>query len=580
MWLRRGFPALCASLFALLAGCATAPQQQTSITHEGIVSLERPPAPGELERFERRFGVRLIPNSTYAGAGRLYRFTYNETDPVRAEVFFRTLEATDLVEEAEPNYVYRALGFPNDPLYPQQWNLKAIHMEDAWQRANGEGAVVAVIDTGIARNLPDLRQTEFVDGYDFVNDNREASDDQGHGSHVAGTIAQSTDNGEGVAGIAYRARLMPVKVLDGQGYGTLADVAEGIRYAADHGANVINLSLGGGGDSPVLRDAVDYAARKGVVLVCAAGNEDSPSSSYPAAYGNCLSVAATGPSGERSFYSNYGRSVNISAPGGDKRGGPEGGILQNTLDPADGNPVYASYQGTSMAAPHVAGVAALLYSAGVHDATTIRKALLSSARTATDDWRNEHGTGRLDARAALAILDSPTVFWRGGFSWMIPLATLAAGTFLGFVALRLTGSGTEPINDSFYGLGFVLFGLGVFPLQAVGTLVGPEGWLTLLATPIPQWDRLLFEGLLNPVLHSLAVPGLLAFLLGGNNWGRSFAIGACVGTAALLVLQASLFYQPLMWFEQEDYARIFLLANAAACLVLAFFAHKFGQSPR
>lgn len=558
----------------LLVAIAGLPAVAQAMPSTGaVVYLEHRATSTEIAQLERRFGIDLVANSAFSTDGRLWRFAY---DGQRLKSLLERLEATALVAHAEPDYVYKALGFPNDPLYSRQWNLRAIGMERAWKEADGEGAVVAVIDTGVAANLEDFERTDFVRGYDFVNDDDDATDDQGHGSHVAGTIAQSTDNGRGVAGIAYRARIMPVKVLDGQGYGTLADVAEGIKLAADRGANVINLSLGGGADSFVLREAVDYATRKGATVVCAAGNEDSPSAIYPAAYGNCLSVSAFGPEGKRSFYSNYGRGVDIAAPGGDKTNGPEGGILQNTID-ANGDSVYASYQGTSMAAPHVAGVAALLWSKGVHDPSLIRKAMLGSARTATDDTRNAFGAGRLDANQALEILDQPYVYLRGGFSWMVPLATLVTGSLLGLLVLRL-GGGAEPINDSFYALGFVLMGLGIFPLQALGTLWGPEGWLALLSTPLPQWDQHCFEGMLNPVLHSVLVPGLLALFLGSNAWGRSFAIGACIGTAALLVLQGTFFYAPLMWFEQEDYARYFLLGNAAACALLGFFTHKFGRS--
>jgi serine protease len=574
---RRAFPILCGFVFFLLAGCSGVTQSEKPQSFkEAIVYLEHPASEAEIAQIDQQYGIQLRPNSKFSTDHRLFRFTYAEADAHKAKAFLDQLTASEVIQYAEPNYTYKSLGFPNDPLYPQQWNLRAINVEKAWNTANGEGAVVAVIDTGVSANLPDMGQTDFVRGYDFVNDDDDASDDQGHGSHVAGTIAQSTDNGEGVAGIAYAAKIMPIKVLDSYGSGSLADVAEGIKLAADRGANIINLSLGGGGDSQLMRDAVNYANSKGVVVICAAGNEDSPSSIYPALYPGCLSVAAFGPSGKRSFFSNYGRGVDISAPGGDKTNGAEGGILQNTIDES-GNSVYASYQGTSMAAPHVAGVAALLWSRGMHDPSMIRKALLSSARTAGDDVRNDYGAGRLDAGQAMDIVDQPYVFWRGGVSWMVPLSTLVVGGFLGFFALRI-GNGAEPLNDTTYALGFMVMGLGIVPLQAIGTLWGPEGMLALLSTPIPQWDTLFFEGMFNPILHSILLPGLFALLLGRGNWERSFAIGAAIGTASLLTLQATVFFMPLNWFPLEEYSRYYLLANAAGCVLLAFFAHKLGRS--
>ncbi len=168
------------------------------------------------------------------------------------------------VEYIEPNYIYQALEAPNDPDYSKQWNLHNINVERAWEESKGEGITVAVIDTGVSR-VPDLRQTEFVEGYDFVNDRTNAADDNGHGTHVAGTIAQSTNNNYGVAGVAYHAKIMPLKVLAAGGGGTVADIAEAIRFAADNGADVINMSLGGGGESQVMKEAIDYADSKGVV---------------------------------------------------------------------------------------------------------------------------------------------------------------------------------------------------------------------------------------------------------------------------------------------------------------------------
>jgi serine protease len=247
----------------------------------------------------------------------------------------------------------------NDPDYTKQWNFRQINLEGAWKRgATGQGVTVAVIDTGISKGT-DLAKTAFVPGYDFVNDRDSAIDDNGHGTHVAGTIAQSTNNGYGVAGVAYGAKLMPLKVLSRGGSGTVADIAEAIRFAADKGAQVINMSLGGGGDSKLMREAIEYAHRKGVVIIAAAGNESRSQASYPAFYPHVIAVSATGSDQQKADYSNYGEGIDIAAPGGASSRNPLDGILQETINPrAIAEFLFRPLQGTSMAAPHVAGVAA------------------------------------------------------------------------------------------------------------------------------------------------------------------------------------------------------------------------------
>ena len=292
---------------------------------------------------------------------------------------------------AERNaYAYASAGEAvNDPFFIYQWHMTRIDADLAWGLVPnpGAGAVVAVLDSGVRQNLEDFNQTLFVPGYDFINGDNDPNDDNNHGSHVAGTIAQSTDNGVGVTGVAYKAAIMPVKVLDRRGSGSYTAIADGIVFAADNGAHVINMSLGGSADLNVLREACEYAAARDVVIVVAAGNDATDEPSYPAAYPSCLSVSATTFGGALAGYSNYGSAakgskIDIAAPGGDSADNNGDGyvdmVLQNTFSRK--NEGYYFFQGTSMASPHVAGVAALVRGARPNlTAEQVETILLDSA---------------------------------------------------------------------------------------------------------------------------------------------------------------------------------------------------------
>ena len=322
---------------------------------------------------------------------------------------------------AEPNYIAYAQMVPNDPYYIYQWHLDnsvygGIQMEKAWDISSGSGVTVAVIDTGIRKGT-DLAKTCFVSGYDFVNNDSDPTDDNGHGTHVAGTVAQSTNNSLGVAGVAFNSCLMPLKVLDKTGAGTYANVALGIRYAADNGAKVINLSLGGSADSTTLKDAISYASGKGVTVVAACGNDNVSNCLYPAAYDDyVIAVGATQYDETKAPYSNYGPSLDLVAPGGntslDQNGdGYADGVLQQTFKIVGRTITWAYYffQGTSMATPHISGVAALLIANG--NAVTpdeVRAALQETAKDlGTPERDDTYGYGLIDAFAALNWTAAP-----------------------------------------------------------------------------------------------------------------------------------------------------------------------------
>jgi serine protease len=350
---------------------------------------------------------------------------------------------------AEPNYEAHAFLVPNDTYYGFQWHFDnpshgGVHAQDAWDVGNGSGVVVAIIDTGVAYEdyntggpwwrreqyyrAPDLANTIFVQGYDFVNNDTHPNDDEGHGTHVTGTVAQSTNNSLGTAGLAYGASIMPVKVLNAQGSGSYADIADGIRYAADNGADVINMSLGGSASSNTLRDALEYAYDKGVTIVAASGNDGTGTVSYPAAYDEfVIAVGATRFDESRASYSNWGTALDIVAPGGDTSVDQNGdgygdGVLQQTFGNKFNDWGYYFYQGTSMATPHVAGVAALVIGNG--NATTpddVRRALEETADDLGATGRDDiYGNGLVNAFAAMN--------WTSGPVDNPPVVTLTAPT--------------------------------------------------------------------------------------------------------------------------------------------------------
>src|SRR5215210_1806981 len=290
----------------------------------------------------------------------------------------------------------------DDPRRGEQWNLDLVESDAAHATATGAGAVVAVVDTGVATGHQDLA-AQLLPGHDFVQDDDTPQDGNGHGSHVSGIALASAGNGIGISSVAPGARLLPVRVLGDDGSGTSEDVAAGIDWARTNGADIINLSLGS--EVPIIGaaggDEIDAAIRRalaaGIVVVAAAGNNGVPVCEQPAADEGLLCVGAVDKRRQRSFFSSFGQGLGVVAPGGSALPMAGEDVL-STVPPS----TYEEMAGTSQASPHVAGVAALLVSLGVRGRAAVRRILDTATDLGPAGNDPEYGHGLVDARAAVA----------------------------------------------------------------------------------------------------------------------------------------------------------------------------------
>ncbi len=438
----------------------------------------------EIKRLGSKARLFRISDQTMSQALSFEKAGISAVLPPRQQKKWQTLELIkqlveqEDVEYAEPNYLYRASAItPNDPRYPLQWSLPLIDAPSAWELSTGIGTTIAVIDTGVDPDHLDLNDN-LLPGYDFIRDAANADDgnnvpdndptDTGpsqHGGHVAGIAAAEGNNARGIAGVAFDAQILPLRTLGVDGTGSVADIADAIYYAAGRAnssglllaepVDVINLSLGSESDSQTFRNAINAALAEGVIIVAAAGNSGTSTPEYPAAYSGVIAVSSVDSDREKSSFSNFGSHIDVAAPGGFDGFG--NGIL-STLFASQ----YGQLVGTSMATPHVAGVAALMKSLyPAMDASEFASILASGQ--ITDNLGNPvsyYGSGLINAAKAVSVANSLA----GGGGEISPSLNVFPGSF-GFVG----GDTSDNLNLSNPGSGTV----------SILSVTSPVDWLNI-----------------------------------------------------------------------------------------------------
>ncbi|QJD88095.1 peptidase S8 [Cohnella herbarum] len=360
---------------------------------EIVVKFRKPLTEKQLLQLRRELDLSVVRHT-----GKTYVFRSKKHKTMELKKYFVDKYKPEFIE---PHYLYltNELGndpnsksiIPNDTLYSEyQWNLPEITTELGWKVTKGSpDVIVAVLDTGVQADHPDLKG-RLVPGMNIVDPSKPPNDDVGHGTHVAGIIAAEVNNGEGVAGMTWFTKIMPVKVLDSSGAGSTYSVAEGIIWATDHGAKIINMSLGNYAEAEFLHDALKYAYDHGVVLVAASGNDNTERPGYPAAYDEVIAVSATDPDESKAEYSNYGDYIDVAAPG-------------TSIPSTYPGSRYAALSGTSMASPHVAALASLVRAA--NSGLTNKEVMELLRRTAKDLGQSgkdkDFGYGQIDVVSAL-----------------------------------------------------------------------------------------------------------------------------------------------------------------------------------
>ncbi len=370
------------------ASGSSGPRPAEHVPDELLVRFRSDVKPEEIEALNDQYGATLVKRIPQVNVYQLKLPQGSDLPTIE-----KAYRQSTLVENTEMNNLLRLpKAIPNEAELGAQWGLQKMMVAEAWNITTGSSSVtVAILDTGVDANHPDLID-RIVPGYDFVNGKEGIPDDDyGHGTQMAGIIAGEGLNGAGISGVNLKCTVLPVKVIDANGIGATTDIVEGLLYAADHGAQVVNMSFGGYTYSGMLNDAIQYAHNKNVVIVAAAGNEDTDTPAYPAAFPHVLAVTATGPDDQKWPEANFGNHVALAAPGV--------GILTTTS-----NGGYGYGTGTSHAAAMVSGVAALLKAKNTgYSNVQIEKQLQASADDLGAKGRDTtFGAGRVNAYRALS----------------------------------------------------------------------------------------------------------------------------------------------------------------------------------
>lgn len=561
---------------------------------EVVLDFDESLSNDDIVAYTESFGLDAGLNSPFSDEANIFIAPVEEGAVPYVKDCIRASEISDKIHHIEENFEYRVFDFkPDDPLYQYQWNFKQVGAEKAWDVTSGRDATVAVIDTGVtvetdtSRGVkvgPDFEDTRTTAGYDFVDDSDFVYDGHGHGTHVAGTIAQATDNGYGVAGLAFESEIMPIRVLNDRGFGSVSDIADAVRFAADNDADVINLSLGGPLPSLVLKRAVDYAHKNGTLVVAAAGNSGKKAPSYPAAFKRAFAVAATQYDQHTTFYSQWGDFVDIAAPGGNTRvdqngdGRPDGVLQETHPKNKPDEHEFALYMGTSMATPHVAAAAAMVHSTGITNPDDIKNVLRDTADDSMrehyddDEFAQRYGAGIIQIDQAVKSSTSGQGTTRFAGAMALVLLALIGLRRRDRFDLDLKEIGTLSATASTAAAGLFFLPLLIPAGSTAGSLA------SLLGQPLAYADAAVV-GLgsgVNPLLASFLIPLGAYALLGGRRLGRVVACGIALGMAGFCLTEAFVMTSGVSWIPGTGgiLDSAWLTANGLISLAIGYLGLK------
>ena len=523
----------------------------------------------QIEKISNDYNATAILNSVYSIDENIYIVEGGKTLLKDLKKSFLN-NYTDYIE---PNYVYKA-SKRHDDFYQvsnvhEEWNLSNIHSDKNVGKTFERKVTIAIIDTGINKTS-ELQKIKFVSGYDFVNDRNYTYDDNGHGTNIAKVITKTINNKR----VFKKVRIMPLKVLSETGEGTTSDIADAVRFAADNGADIINMSLEGKSKSRILENAINYAYNKGIIIIASAGNDNHNTAYYPARYSKVISVSALDATGNKAFYSNFGAQVDISAPGNSNDNVNFGFNTENII--------FKRSEGTGVAAAHVTGVIALIKAANYQKVNDIFGILIQSSRKTNQDPFNYFGVGQLDSEKAIQMAFNQKITAQNFFSY---LHNPNLNFWIDNQAINYL-FGTSMLITSY------LFVLGLFRTCSfisslsfnLGIVLGSSGFFFFKGVYIfdlPQWPfRLLGSSLLglensirgttilNPFIVNFFISYLLSIMVIQLYGWKNFVIGINIGITGFLLVHAII--HPKVWgIPSTDRTRLFLLINAFLNLKLA-----------